>query len=175
MYERFSNEDNDKPAADAQAAFRLFLEAVDGPPPTSSRHGKDSLFGSKEEDLVNALAKSYLTQEKKTGEFPERTFKPFMIAGALAAGSFSASVLKRNTVAEDYGLKTSETVKEDRNAMDKPTPEDAPRDGKEAAPAAVNERRAYDIVKEPVTKPGLLNRSKEGHIPVPPLRSLIER
>lgn len=88
MYEQFSNEDNDKPAADAQAALQLFLEAIAGPPPTTSRHEKDSLFGSKE-DVVNALAKSYLTQEKKTDEFPGTKD---LLADLVAAGT-SAGML----------------------------------------------------------------------------------
>ena len=37
---------------------------------------------------------------------------------------------------------------EDRNAIDKPSIEDAPKDGKEATPASKNELKAYDVKKE---------------------------
>lgn len=70
MYEQFWNEDNDKSAADAQAALRLSLEAI-GSPPAVSRTEKEP-FSLSKEDLVNALAnaflKSYSKQEKKAGE-----------------------------------------------------------------------------------------------------------
>ncbi|MBY0550588.1 MAG: hypothetical protein K2W95_25135 [Candidatus Obscuribacterales bacterium] len=39
---------------------------------------------------------------------------------------------------------------EDRNAMDKPKVDDAPKDGNEATPAQKNELHAYDVKREPV-------------------------
>lgn len=90
MYEQFLNGDNEKLASDEEAAKRLFLEAIAGPPPTGSRLTQEPLFGPNADALIKELPKVFLSQEPKTASTRSASLSSgAAIAADLVAAPFS--------------------------------------------------------------------------------------